>query len=85
MQNFDHRHVVKYYEYAESTVMTKENGEKVQVACIAQEMVEGGELYDYLAYCGPFSGTEARYFFRQLLEGVHYIHSNGLSHRDLNT
>ena len=79
----DHRHVVKYFEFKERANMIKKNGTAVEVAYIAQEMIAGGELFDYVANSGPFSEDICKYFFKQMLQGVHYIHSKGFSHRDL--
>merc|ERR1712051_457127 len=79
----DHQHVVKYFEFKENSTMIKKDGTPVQVAYIAQEMISGGELFDYVSYSGPFSEPIAKYYFKQMLLGVHYIHSKGFSHRDL--
>ena len=79
----DHKHVVKYFEFKENATMIKKNGDQIQVAYIAQEMIAGGELFDYVANTGPFSEEICKYFFKQILQGVHYIHSKGFSHRDL--
>jgi len=46
-------------------------------------MIAGGELFDYVANSGPFKEDICKYFFKQILQGVHYIHSRGFSHRDL--
>lgn len=43
----------------------------------------GGELFDYVANSGAFSEPMCRYYFKQMLMGLHYIHKNGFSHRDL--
>ena len=61
----------------------RKTGETLQVAYIAQELVGGGELFDYVSRHGPFSEADCRYFFKQMLDGIHYIHSHGFSHRDL--
>ena len=79
----DHNNVVKYFEFKERSVMTKSNGTSVEVAYIAQEMISGGELFDYVANSGPFKEDVCKYFFKQMLQGIHYIHSKGFSHRDL--
>ena len=79
----EYKHVVKYFEFKENATMHKKSGQQVQVAYIAQEMIAGGELFDYVANSGPFSEEICKYFFKQILQGVHYIHSKGFSHRDL--
>jgi len=49
---------------------------------MALELITGGELFDYVALA-PFSPEMCRYFFRQTLQALHYIHSHGTAHRDL--
>ena len=63
--------------------MVKSNGESVPVAYIAQEAIQGGELFDYVANSGAFSEPICRYYLKQMLLGLHFIHKNGFSHRDL--
>jgi serine/threonine protein kinase len=49
------------------------------------ECCKGGCLSDYIKkqHNSRLSETEARKFFRQLIEGVIYLHSNKIMHRDL--
>lgn len=47
------------------------------------EHVSGGELYDHILKRGRLSEPEARHFFRQILAGIHYCHSNHVVHRDV--
>ena len=47
------------------------------------DAVLGGELFDYVANSGAFSEPVCRYFFTQMLQGIHHIHSKGFSHSDL--
>ena len=82
-QKLDHQNIVKYYQFQENSVQNKKSGEKVPVAYIAQEPVLGGELFDYVANTGPFSEEICRYYFKQMLLGLHYLHSQGFAHRDL--
>ena len=50
---------------------------------IVQEMIQGGELFDYVANSGPFLEPFCKHYFKQMLLGLHNIHSSGFAHRDL--
>lgn len=63
--------------------MTKKTGQQVPVAYIVQELVSGGELFDYVANSGPFKESMVRYYAKQLIQAVHYIHTKGFAHRDM--
>lgn len=38
------------------------------------EYAEGGELFDRIAKQGRFSERDARFYFQQLISGVHHCH-----------
>lgn len=50
---------------------------------LVMELVDGGELFDLIVRSKSLSEAEARHVFRQLLEGVGYMHARGVLHRDL--
>nr|AAO24574.1 At2g23030 [Arabidopsis thaliana]BAF00094.1 putative protein kinase [Arabidopsis thaliana] len=50
---------------------------------IVMEYAAGGELFERISSVGRFSEAEARYFFQQLICGVHYLHALQICHRDL--
>ena len=79
----NHPSLVKHFEFQEDAVYIHKNGRQTKVAYIAQELVQGGELFDFVATTGAFSPEICRFYFKQLLMGLHYMHSNGLCHRDL--
>lgn len=47
------------------------------------ELVEGGELFDYLVQRGRLPEQEALRFFQQIIGGLSYCHSHLVCHRDL--
>ncbi|KAL0272539.1 UNVERIFIED_CONTAM: hypothetical protein PYX00_005470 [Menopon gallinae] len=43
----------------------------------------GGELFDHIVEKEKLNEDEARYFFRQVVSAVSYMHDEGFAHRDL--
>lgn len=50
---------------------------------IVLEFVGGGELFDKIANEGRLSEDKARFYFKQLAEGLEHCHDRGICHRDL--
>ena len=50
---------------------------------IIMEYCEGGELFNYIVEKQRLSENESAYFYYQIIQGVEYIHSQGIAHRDL--
>ena len=70
-------------EYSKDGIVEKASGEKEHVIYIVLELATGGELFDYVATTGRFNEPIARFYFRQLIEGLDYVHQKGVTHRDL--
>lgn len=51
--------------------------------CIIYELAEKGELFRYVSSCGALNEDIARYYFRQLLGALRYMHASNYSHRNL--
>ena len=47
------------------------------------ELAKGGELFDIIRLGKPLSEPNTRILSRQLLEGLKYLHDNGVCHGDL--
>ena len=50
---------------------------------IVLELVDGGELFEYLLEKKRLAEAEARHFLQQIVDGLGYCHSQGIFHRDL--
>lgn len=82
MEHLKHTHVINQIEYGVGTYV-KNSGAKREVIYIVLELALGGELFNYIANTGRFEEPLARYFFKQLLQGLNYCHEMGVAHRDL--
>ena len=51
--------------------------------CIFMELADKGELFGRVIQKGVLSEKEARPYFKQLMEAVEFMHSEGVAHRDL--
>ena len=55
-----------------------------EVLYIIMDYVENGELFELVQSTGKFDEQLARYYFRQLLSALHYLHNTcGVCHRDI--
>ncbi|OLL23869.1 MAP kinase kinase kinase mkh1 [Neolecta irregularis DAH-3] len=73
MKDLDHLNIVQYLGY--------ERGDTV--ISIFLEYIPGGSIGRCLRKHGKFEGSVIRSLTRQTLEGLAYIHSRGILHRDL--
>ena len=73
MKRIRHRNIVSMYELYETP----------KCLWIILELVDGGDLYHFLANATNYSESSAARQLRQALAGVHYLHSLGVVHRDL--
>ena len=50
---------------------------------LVTQYCQNGDLFDIVKDGGRMSEPEARYWFRQILSGLHHLQSRGICHRDL--
>jgi len=73
MKRIRHRNIVSMYELYETP----------KCLWIILELVDGGDMYHFLATSEGYNEVLASRQMRQALAGVHYLHSLGVVHRDL--
>lgn len=73
MKRVRHQHIVALYElYESSTCMW-----------LILELVDGGDLNYFISSHRNYSEMVIAHHFRQILQGLHYLHAQGIVHRDM--
>jgi len=80
-----HNHVVQIVHVSVMGKYQKPNGKIKNVIYYVMKYAEYGELFEILQKTTSFSERIARYYFRQLIEGIEYMHNMGIGHRDIKT
>ena len=70
-----HKHIVKHHEFKESETLINKDGKEQPAAFIAQEAVLGGDLASNIIDTGAFDEDFCRYYFKQILSALYYMHS----------
>lgn len=73
LQKLRHNHVVKIYE----TIETQKH------IIIVMELCAGGDLLNYVRKRRRLKEPFAQKIFKQIIDGLSYIHSKGVAHRDI--
>lgn len=73
MKDLDHLNIVQYLGFEQ----------KKNIYSLFLEYVAGGSISSCLKSYGKFDEPLVKFITRQVLEGLKYLHSNGILHRDL--
>lgn len=83
MKELEHPNILKLVDYKNKAEAHRADGSKLKLKYMTLEYAEGGELFDYIAETGRFSEEQARYFFKQIISALEYMHKKGYKHRDI--
>lgn len=75
MKDLSHENIVRY--------LGVEFDDKEQLLYIFMELVQGGSLLHLLEKFDSFSESLVRYYTKQMLEGLRYLHDKRIIHRDI--
>ena len=73
LRGLEHKHIVRYYDMIE-------NSDSVS---LFMEFMKGGSIYNLISKQGALSEKDVSKYCQQILEGMEYLHKNGIVHRDL--
>ena len=83
MEGLNHPNIVNLKDYSDKGKIKKSNGKEIDCIYITLELATGGEMFEYVATTGRFDEPIARFYFKQMIDGLNYVHKRGLSHRDI--
>jgi len=81
LRSLDHKNVIKMYDCFEQ-VQYPGYSKKPTVVMVL-ELATKGELFDFFMHTGKFEAPLARWFFKQMIDGLEYCHKKQIAHRDL--
>ena len=73
-EKLNHENIVEFKGFSEGSEKLVASRISKTVAYIAQELVSGGELFDFVKKKGQLSESECKPFFRQMLSGIKHMH-----------
>ena len=73
-----HHHQQHYHHHDNSSC-----GHMIIILDFVLELAPGGELGSVIEKYGPLSLEAARFYMAELVNGLEFIHSKGILHRDL--
>jgi|JI9StandDraft_2_1071091.scaffolds.fasta_scaffold316110_2 serine/threonine protein kinase len=74
LASLQHNFILNVVETAKEGVMKNDDGKQKSVIYVVLELAPGGEMFDFLMETGKFGEKLARFYFRQMIEGVYHIH-----------
>ncbi|XP_063220716.1 testis-specific serine/threonine-protein kinase 3 [Bacillus rossius redtenbacheri] len=73
LKKLEHSYIVQVH-----SILQRESRVFIFMSCAA-----GGDLLEYIRAHGPVPEHRSRKWFRQILEGLRYLHGQNIAHRDL--
>jgi len=84
LKALDHKNIIRMYDCFEN-VLFPGSGKNSSTVVMVLELATKGELFDFFMHTGRFEAPLARWFFKQMCDGIEYCHSKPrcIAHRDL--
>jgi len=86
IKNLDHENILKIYETSLNGTYKKIKTigvDVIPVAYIVLQLAPNGDLFDFIIATGGLSEEIAGWYFHRIINVMHYLHSQGIAHRDI--
>lgn len=82
LAKFNHPNIIRMFDHEMDANIINPDATSIPVSYSVLELCTG-ELYDFVSLSGKFDEPVARFYFRQLIDGLNHAHKKGITHRDL--
>jgi len=82
LKALNHENVIRLHDCF-NNVQYPGLGKSSSTTVMILELATEGELFDFFMHTGKFEPPLARWFFKQMCDGLSYCHGKGIAHRDL--
>jgi serine/threonine protein kinase len=84
LKNLDHFGIIRMMDYGDAGQVVKPSGRVIEnLVFIVMEYVQGGLLFDLCQTMGAMGEDAGRFFLKQMVDSMEYMHTRRVVHRDL--
>jgi serine/threonine protein kinase len=84
LKNLDHAGIIRMVDYGDAGQVVKPSGRVIEnLVFIVMEYVQGGLLFDLCQTMGAMGEDAGRFFLKQMVDSMEYMHTRRVVHRDL--
>jgi len=84
LKNLDHCGIIRMVDYGDAGQVVKPSGRVIEnLVFIVMEYVQGGLLFDLCQTMGAMGEDAGRFFLKQMVDSMEYMHTRRVVHRDL--
>jgi serine/threonine protein kinase len=83
LSGLDHPRILKAEGFSENLTIVDEDGTSMLATGMLMEHAPRGDLFDVLSHFGQLPSLIARFYAKQMVDAVAYLHGKGMAHLDV--
>lgn len=82
LSGLEHPHIIQFHAFSPKGKYVEHDQIKT-VSYLVTELAHHGEIFDVLFHYGAFDYNTARYYIKQLISALNFLHQQNKAHRDV--